>query len=183
MVVRIRLARWGASKHPFYGIVAANHRAARDGKHLERLGTYNPLPDAAGVKRIELNMERIKYWLGVGAQPSDRVAWLLAKVNLIPLSPTQMQNQGLVSLNDRKTWEVEVKDEAGTVLAQLSASEAREVLADSPLAAQLPKDEVVREIEKTRVVRANIKLDGTPPVEPLTDAERLLVLKEFTGIR
>ncbi|KAJ3156601.1 hypothetical protein HDU89_004383 [Geranomyces variabilis] len=184
MVVRIRLARWGASKHPFYGIVAANRRAARDGKHLERLGTYNPLPDAAGVKRIELNMDRIKYWLGVGAQPSDRVAWLLAKVNLIPLTPTQLQNQGLVSLNDRKTWEVEVKDQAGTVLSQLSASEAREVLAGSSLATQLPADEIVgREVEKTRVVRANITLDGTPPTEPLTDAERLLVLKEFTGIR
>ncbi|KAI9103178.1 ribosomal protein S16 domain-containing protein [Phlyctochytrium arcticum] len=82
MVVKIRLARWGASHNPFYGVVVANHRAARDGKHLERVGTYDPIPDKEGIKRIELNVERIKYWLGVGAQPSDRVAWLLAKVCL-----------------------------------------------------------------------------------------------------
>jgi small subunit ribosomal protein S16 len=80
MVVRLRLARWGARNNPFYGIVAANVRAARDGKHLERLGTYNPIPDENNVKHLELDVDRIKYWLSVGAQPSDRVAWLLAKV-------------------------------------------------------------------------------------------------------
>jgi len=80
MVVRLRLARWGRKGNPFYGIVAANARVARDKKHLEKLGTYNPLPDERGVKHIELDVERIKYWLSVGAQPSDRVAWLLAKV-------------------------------------------------------------------------------------------------------
>ncbi|TPX61082.1 hypothetical protein PhCBS80983_g01323 [Powellomyces hirtus] len=182
MVVRIRLARWGASKNPFYGIVIAQNRAARDGKHMERVGTYNPIPDPQGVKRIELNVDRIKYWLGVGAQPSDRVAWLLAKINLVPLTPHQLQNQGLVSLNDRKTWDVEVQDSAGNKLAHLSAAEAREVLSGSPLADKLPADIVRSEPPNTRVVRANIKLDGTPPKAPLTDAERLLVLKEFTGI-
>lgn len=80
MVVRIRLARWGAKSNPFYGIVIANSRAARDGKHLERVGTYNPIADENKVKHLELDVERIKYWLSVGAQPSDRVAWLLAKV-------------------------------------------------------------------------------------------------------
>lgn len=80
MVVKIRLARWGASNNPFYGIVVANARAARDGKHLERVGTYNPLPDNNNRKHIELNTQRIKYWLSVGAQPTERVAWLLAKV-------------------------------------------------------------------------------------------------------
>lgn len=80
MVVRIRLARWGARNNPFYGIVAANARAPRDGKHLERLGTYNPMKDENGHKHLELATDRIKYWLGVGAQPSDRAAWLLSKV-------------------------------------------------------------------------------------------------------
>lgn len=80
MVLKLRLARWGARNNPFYGIVLAQQRAARDGKHLERLGTYNPIASEDGVKHIELNCDRIKYWLGVGAQPTERVAWILAKV-------------------------------------------------------------------------------------------------------
>lgn len=82
MVLKLRLARWGARNNPFYGIVLAHQRAARDGKHLERLGTYNPIASQDGVKHIELNCDRIKYWLGVGAQPTERVAWILAKVCL-----------------------------------------------------------------------------------------------------
>lgn len=80
MVVRIRLARWGVKNNPFYGIVVTNSRSARDGRHLERVGTYNPIPDERGTKHIELNVNRIKYWLSVGADMSDRVAWLLNKV-------------------------------------------------------------------------------------------------------
>ena len=95
MVVRIRLARWGSQRNPFYGIVAANARAARDGKHLERLGTYNPIPNN-GVKHIQLNTDRIKYWLSVGAQPSDRVAWLLSKAGLMPPLPIQAHREGKV---------------------------------------------------------------------------------------
>lgn len=86
MVLKIRLARWGARNNPFYGIVLAQQRAARDGKHLERLGTYNPIPSEDGVKHVELNCDRIKYWLSVGAQPTERAAWLLAKVNQILVS-------------------------------------------------------------------------------------------------
>lgn len=82
MVVKLRLSRWGASHNPFYSIVAANVRSARDKKHLEQLGTYNPMADLRGIKHIELNVSRIKYWLGVGAQPTDRVNWLLSKVGL-----------------------------------------------------------------------------------------------------
>jgi small subunit ribosomal protein S16 len=80
MVVKIRLASWGVRNNRFFGIVVARDRAPRDGKHIERVGTYNPIPDKNGTKHIELNWDRIKYWLGVGAQPSDRVAWLLSKV-------------------------------------------------------------------------------------------------------
>ena len=70
--------------------MVANARSARDKKHLDRVGTFNPIPSLSPTsdpnappvptKHIELNFDRIKYWLGVGAQPTDRVAWLLAKV-------------------------------------------------------------------------------------------------------
>ncbi len=76
MGVRLRLQRWGCANNAFYGIVAANARAPRDGKHLEKLGTYNPIP-VNGVKHIELAVSRIKYWLSVGAQPSGTLQALV----------------------------------------------------------------------------------------------------------
>lgn len=104
MPVRIRLARWGSAHNPLYGIVAANARAARDGKHLEKLGTYNPVA-SAGTKHVELDLARVKYWLSVGAQPTERVRWLLQKAGLVPVDPITMQNKGLVRLDDKDTWE------------------------------------------------------------------------------
>src|SRR5436190_1929975 len=85
MVVRIRLARHGIkiANRPFYHIVVANAKSPRDGKHLEDVGLYDPIPNEQGVKNVELNADRIKYWLGVGAQPSDTVARLLSKVKKI----------------------------------------------------------------------------------------------------
>lgn len=76
MVVRIRLARWGQIHRPFYRIVAADARAKRDGRFIEVLGTYNPLPHSRReashkIKRVCLNVDRIKYWISVGAQPTD----------------------------------------------------------------------------------------------------------------
>lgn len=74
MAVRIRLARHGRKKRPFYWVVAAHSEAPRDGRFLEKLGTYNPLTDPA---TIDLNMERIDYWLKRGAQPTDTVRSLI----------------------------------------------------------------------------------------------------------
>ncbi|KAI8851609.1 ribosomal protein S16 domain-containing protein, partial [Chytridium lagenaria] len=136
MVVKIRLARWGARNHPFYGIVIANARAARDKKHLERVGTYNPIPDANGVKHIEMKWDRIKYWLGVGAQPSDRVAWLLAKAELMPPTPKQLQREGKISLSDAKTWDVRMIGPDGKERL-LSAVEARTMFEGKPEGEQL----------------------------------------------
>jgi len=86
-VVRLRLARFGCSNRPFYRIVAADSRAPRDGKHLEVLGYYNPLPVKDGGKRMGLNFDRAKYWLSVGAQPSDPVQRLLFRAGLLPPPP------------------------------------------------------------------------------------------------
>ncbi|CAG8468560.1 2415_t:CDS:2 [Ambispora leptoticha] len=80
MVVRIRLARHGIRNRPFYHIVVANARSKRDGKHIEKVGEFDPIPTRDRQKHIVWNQERIKYWLSVGAQPSDPVARLLAKV-------------------------------------------------------------------------------------------------------
>jgi len=76
MSVKIRLARHGAKKRPFYRIVVANSESPRDGKFLETVGTYNPLPDPA---EVQLKSDRVKYWLGEGAIPTHTVKNLLKK--------------------------------------------------------------------------------------------------------
>ena len=82
MVVRMRLARFGRRNLPYYHIVVANARTARNSKPIEKIGTYNPIPDESGNKLINLNFDRVKYWLTVGAQPSETVEKLLVKVKI-----------------------------------------------------------------------------------------------------
>jgi small subunit ribosomal protein S16 len=77
MSVRIRLARGGAKKRPVYRIVATHSRSPRDGRFLEKLGTYNPLLPNDHPERVRLDEERVRHWLSHGAQPSDRVARFL----------------------------------------------------------------------------------------------------------
>ncbi len=76
MAVKIRLARHGAKKRPFYRIIAADNDKPRDGRFIEKLGTYNPLQDPA---QVVLNMERVKYWIGQGATPTDTVKTILKR--------------------------------------------------------------------------------------------------------
>ena len=88
MAVRLRLQRWGVANHPHYRIVAANQRAKRDGKYIELLGNYDPIPNPnTGLKKLQIKRERALYWIAVGAQPSDRVAWLMAKAGILPEPP------------------------------------------------------------------------------------------------
>src|SRR3954469_25092431 len=77
MAISIRLSRGGSKKRPYYRIVVADARSPRDGKFIEKIGTYNPLLAKDDEKRIILDTERAKYWLGNGAQPTDRVARFL----------------------------------------------------------------------------------------------------------
>src|SRR6202047_5386836 len=82
MSLKIRLARGGAKKRPFYSIVVADARSPRDGRFIEKLGTYNPMLERGHADRITLKEERIKHWLGVGAQPTERVARFLGAAGL-----------------------------------------------------------------------------------------------------
>ena len=77
MAIALRLSRGGAKKRPYYRIVAADSRKPRDGKYLEQIGVYNPLLAKDDDNRVKLDEDRARYWLGVGAQPSDRVARFL----------------------------------------------------------------------------------------------------------
>lgn len=77
MALAIRLSRGGAKKRPYYRIVVADSRSPRDGNFIEKIGTYNPLLPKDSSERVKLDSERARHWLGVGAQPSDRVARFL----------------------------------------------------------------------------------------------------------
>ena len=83
MTVRIRLSRYGAKKKPFYRIVVADVRAPRDGKFIERVGTFDPLKDKSDDSRLNLELDRIKHWLSTGAQPTERVQQFLSDAGLM----------------------------------------------------------------------------------------------------
>ncbi len=85
MALSIRLTRGGAKKRPFYHIVVADSRSPRDGRFIEKLGHYNPMVEKDDPKRVVMDVERIKHWLSVGAQPTDRVARFLGEAQLIPM--------------------------------------------------------------------------------------------------
>jgi small subunit ribosomal protein S16 len=84
MSMKIRLARGGSKKRPHYSIVASDSRMPRDGRFLEKLGTYSPLLPKDSEDRVKMNVERVQYWLGQGAQPTDRVARFLESAGLRP---------------------------------------------------------------------------------------------------
>ncbi|MEE3316697.1 MAG: 30S ribosomal protein S16 [Pseudomonadota bacterium] len=83
MALKIRLARGGSKKRPFYRIVATDSRMPRDGRFIEKLGTYNPLLAKDSEERVKMDMERVKYWLDQGAQPTDRIARMLEAAGVL----------------------------------------------------------------------------------------------------
>jgi small subunit ribosomal protein S16 len=87
-MLKIRLARGGAKKRPYYSIVVADSHSPRDGRFIEKVGSYNPLLKRDDPKRITLNSERIGEWLGKGAQPTDRVARFLSTEGLAKWAPS-----------------------------------------------------------------------------------------------
>ena len=94
MSVRIRLARGGAKKRPYYYIVAAHTTSPRDGRYIEQVGTFNPMLKKEDETRVNLNLERCKYWLSVGALPTDRVARFLDAAGIFKRTPSNNPNKG-----------------------------------------------------------------------------------------
>ena len=102
-MLAIRMTRHGAKKRPFFHIVVADSRSPRDGRFIEKLGTYNPLLPREHEQRLTLDKERIAHWLKVGAQPSDRVAKFLAQAEL--MKPRERREQSKKPLPRAKTQE------------------------------------------------------------------------------
>ena len=124
MAVAIRLSRGGAKKRPYYRIVVADSRSARDGKYLEQIGTYNPLLAKDDEKRVQLNEDRAKYWLGVGAQPSDRVARFLDAAGIRERAARNNPNKAEPGEKAKERAEEKAAKEAEAAEALKAAQEA-----------------------------------------------------------
>ncbi len=137
MPVRIRLARTGVRNHPLYNIVAADLRSPRDGRHLEDLGSYNPRPNPlTKLKDVKLRIERIKYWLSVGAQPSSRVAYLLAKDGVIPPLPLTKSSPPMTEEQKEKMKAEKAKKKLGKSNKKSESSAPQSKAAAAPAAAK-----------------------------------------------
>jgi len=91
MALKIRLSRAGAKKRPYYHIVIADVRSPRDGRFIEKIGTYNPMLAHDNPQRVTFDTERMQHWLKVGAQPSDRIAIFLGRAGLRPMPAHRQQ--------------------------------------------------------------------------------------------
>ena len=131
MATKIRLSRGGAKKRPFYRIVVADSRSPRDGRFIERVGTYNPMVAKDHPERIVLKEDRIKHWLAHGALPTDRVARFLGAADIIekPVHAEQTKQH----LPKEKTLErIREKQEAQKAAQEAAAAEAAETAASAP---------------------------------------------------
>jgi small subunit ribosomal protein S16 len=132
MAVSIRLSRGGAKKRPYYKIVVADARTGRDGKFIERIGSYNPMLPKDSEERVKLDTERARHWLSVGAQPTDRVARFLdvlgvkeraARSNLKKGEPGEKAKE---RAEERATRDAEAAEAAATAAAEAAAAPAPE---------------------------------------------------------
>ena len=140
MSLKIRLSRAGAKKRPFYRVVVTDTRNPRDGRFLERLGTYDPMLPKDHPERVRLNEERIRHWLGVGALPSDRVARFLGAAEIIPM-PAQRNNP---QKSQPKAKAVE-RQAARAEKAAAAAEAAANAPAEAPAAEEAPSEDAAPE--------------------------------------
>ncbi|MCL4105113.1 UNVERIFIED_CONTAM: hypothetical protein GTU68_018820 [Idotea baltica] len=136
--MKIRLARGGSKKRPFYRIVAADSRMPRDGRFIEKLGTYNPLLPKDSEERVKMNMERIQYWLGQGAQPTDRISRMLEAAGVLDKKERNNPKKG--TPGDKAKERVEEKAAKAAAAAEAAAAPAEE-----PAAEEAPAEEAAAE--------------------------------------
>lgn len=155
MSISMRLSRGGSKKRPYYRIVVANSRAPRDGRYLEQVGTYNPLLAKDDGNRVKLIEDRARYWIGVGAQPTDRVARFLDKAGIKERAATSNPSKGEPGAKAKERAE-----ERATKLAE--AAEA--VQADNQgVSAEAPAEGAVEPAaEQPKVESTMAPAEGSP---------------------
>ena len=142
MSLKIRLSRAGAKKRPYYRIVVANSKSPRDGRYIERLGTYDPLVPKGSTERVKLVEERIKHWLAHGAQPTDRVLRFLDVAGIQKRAARLNPNKG--QPGKKRLEREEAKKTAAEEKAK-AAAEAKQAAAEAAAAPPPPVEEPVAE--------------------------------------
>ena len=137
MAMKIRLARGGSKKRPFYRIVAADSRMPRDGRFIEKLGTYNPLLPKDSEDRVKMNLERIQYWMDQGAQPTDRISRFLEAAGVVE----KKERNNPEKAKPGKKAQERIEEKAA---AAAEAEEAAKAEAEAP-AEEAPAEEAAAE--------------------------------------
>ena len=164
MALKIRLARGGAKKRPFYRIVVAEASAPRDGRYVERVGTYNPMVPKDHEQRLTLNGERISFWMSKGAQPTERVHKMLASAGL--MAAPALRDQPKKSAPGKKRAEREAAAaEAAAAAAEAAAAEAA---ADAP-AEDAPAEETSAEAPAAEAVAEEAAADAPAENAPVEE--------------
>ncbi|MEL0164984.1 MAG: 30S ribosomal protein S16, partial [Alphaproteobacteria bacterium] len=143
MALKIRLARGGAKKRPFYRIVVAEASAPRDGRYVERVGTYNPMVPKDHEQRLTLNGERISFWMSKGAQPTERVHKMLASAGL--MAAPVLRDQPKKSAPGKKRAEREAAAAEAAAAAAEAAAEAADAPAEDTPAEETPAEDPAAE--------------------------------------
>lgn len=143
MAMKIRLARGGSKKRPFYRIVASDSRMPRDGRYIERLGTYNPLLPKDSEERVKMNAERIQYWLGQGAIPTDRISRFLEAAGLMDKKDRANLKKG--EPGEKAKAREEEKAEKAKAAEEAANAPAEEAPAEEAPAEEAPAEEAAAE--------------------------------------
>jgi small subunit ribosomal protein S16 len=132
MAMKIRLARGGSKKRPFYRIVAADSRMPRDGRFIEKLGTYNPLLPKDSEERVKMDVEKVQAWIAKGAQPTDRVKRMLEAAGALPKTERNNPNKG--QPGKKAQDRVQEKADKAAAAAEAAAAPAEEAPAEEAAA-------------------------------------------------
>ena len=141
MATKIRLARGGSKKRPHYAIVLSDSRMPRDGRYLEKLGTYDPMLAKDDEKRVVMNLDRVKALLATGAQPTDRVARLLDKAGIKERVATVNPAKGEPGKKAKERAEEKAEKAAAAIEAAREAEEAAKAAAAAPAVEEAPAEE------------------------------------------
>ncbi len=145
-MLKLRLSRGGTKKRPVYKVVVADSRFARDGRFIEKVGFYNPLLPKEKKERIGLELERIKYWLDQGAQPTTRVARILGENKLMPMPVNGNNPQKAIPKKERKK-EVSKEENKEEAPKKDAAPKAEAPKAEAPKKDAAPKAEAPKKEE------------------------------------
>ncbi len=144
-MLKLRLSRGGTKKRPVYKVVVADSRFARDGRFIEKVGFFNPLLPKEKKERVGLEAERIKYWLGQGAQPTTRVARILGENELMPMPANGNNPNKAVPKKERNKKEEDNKEAPKAEVAPAEAAPAAEAPKEEAPKEEAPKEEAPKE--------------------------------------